>query len=367
MRLLPRTVGAGLPGRPSVRPVLLPGLVLGLVLGLLMVVPPPSPVAAGATSAALDGQVDEVHYSLGPDGTSIVLHWRGAATTLQFGAGTGYGRTAAGVAPATRPVDDPGPFREVRLGGLLPGRTYHYRIGSSGPDRWLRTSPPTGAPVHWVDVGDTASTRCKPWMSGTHDLIARQLPWFVTHGGDISYANDCGPAAVHALYNDIQTWSRSAAFMPAWGNHEYAAPTAAAPAGTPRDSLANYKGRSAIPSPQRVPTDTPQRTRAPGCSGGGGRNSCQGEDWGWFRAGNVLLISYPEPWDAGTLAAWQAVAQPIMAAAQLDPRVHAIVTYGHRPPISSTPLASPAVGSAIAGLADRFSPRPAGAASTCST
>ena len=322
-------------------------VLLASIAGLALV--GSDPTAAGAVEP-----VDEVHYSLGPDGTSVVVHWRGQPTGLRLGRSQAYDRSLRGAVPAITPVDIAGPFREARVTGLTPGTSYHYRIGT-GPDRVLTTSAQIGTPVRWVDTGDTASTWCKPWMAGMHSLIARQTPDFVTHGGDISYANDCGQPAVHRFYNDIATWSQSAALMPSWGNHEYGAPTAQAPAGTPQDSLANYKGRSAIPSAQTLALDTATRRSAPGCPGVAGLNGCRGEDWGYFRAGNVLLISYPEPWP-GALEAWRAAATSIMTAAQADPTVHATVTYGHRPPISRAGLASTSVSAAIATLADRFSP-----------
>lgn len=322
--------------------------------------------AAAITAAATLAPADEVHVSWGPDGTSAVLHWRVGATALSYGTTTGYGLSATARAPSITPVDDPGPFREAPLTGLTPGTEYHYRIGA-GPDRVFRTSPPPGRPVRWVDVGDTASTVCKPWMAEQHALIARWTPQLVTHGGDISYANDCGVPAVHGFYQDIQVWAAngtsSAAFMPVWGNHEYGPPTAKAPPGTPRDSLANYKGRSAVPNPQTVPADGAATLSAPGCPGPGNRNGCRGEDWGWFRAGEVLLISYPEPWRNTSVQAWRAGVEPVMAAAQADPTVRAVVTYGHRPPISSTSgLAPAAIRDAIASLADSWSPsgRPGG-------
>ena len=229
-------------------------------------------LTVGTLQASAADLADEVHVSWGPNGTTAVLHWRGTPTDVAFGATTDYGRTATGAAPAITPVDDPGPFREVRLTGLTAETVYHYRIGT-GPDRVFRTQPAPGSPVSWVDVGDTASTTCKPWMAQQHALIAAQQAHVVTHGGDISYANDCGVPAVHGFYTDIETWAASgtssAAFMPAWGNHEYGAPTAKAPAGTPRDSLANYKGRSAVPNPADPAGRQGDHAEGPGLPGRG--------------------------------------------------------------------------------------------------
>ena len=83
-------------------------------------------------------------------------------------------------------------------------------------------------------------------MAQTHSLIAAQNPNFVTHGGDISYANECGTPAVHQYYQDQEAWSESAAFQPAWGNHEYGSPQPDSVPGAIRDTMENYKGRSFI-------------------------------------------------------------------------------------------------------------------------
>ncbi len=312
-----------------------------------------------AGPAGAEDTVEEIHYSYGDAPGSVVVHWRGAETAIAYGLTEAYGFAAVAGPPAILPVDSAGPFREVLLTGLAPDTEYHYRIGA-GADHVLRTAP-TGS-FRWVDVGDTASTACKPWAAQVHTLIARMGPRFVTHGGDISEANVCGVPAVHAYYEDQQAWSVAAAFQPVWGNHEYGHPQAGAPAGTPRDSLANYKGRSHVTHGQAVSLDTATRTTPPGCAGP--VNTCHGEDWGWFRAGGVLFVSYPEIW-AGALASWQPVADRLMAEAQADPTVDFVVTYGHRPAYSSqaTNGWDPTVRSALDALAAKYSPgadRPAG-------
>ncbi|GAB1690545.1 fibronectin type III domain-containing protein [Krasilnikovia sp. M28-CT-15] len=311
-------------------------------------------VLRGGSAGAAD-TVDEIHYSYGDAPTSVVLDWRGEETTVAYGPTSAYGFVAVAAPPAVAPVDSPGPFREVVLSGLAPDTDYHYRIGA-GADHVLHTVA-LGS-FRWVDVGDTASALCKPWEAQVHALIERLGPWFVTHGGDISEANVCGTAAVHAYYRDQQVWSTAAAFQPVWGNHDYAQPAPGAPPGTPRDSLANYKGRSALTHARPVSLDTPARTTPPGCPGVGGVNGCRGEDWGWFRAGGVLFISYPEPW-TGALADWRPEADALLAQAQADPTVDFVVTYGHRPAYSSQTANGwdAGVRAALDALARRYSPR----------
>jgi hypothetical protein len=107
-------------------------------------------------------------------------------------------------------------------------------------------------------------------------------------------------------------WSQSAAYMPAWGNHEWDEAS---------DDLRNYKGRFAIPNAHASP--------------GAPRQGCCGEDWGWFDAGVVRFISYPEPYSDATWADWRSRAGRLMAAAEADPKIRFIVTFGHRPAYST--------------------------------
>ena len=82
----------------------------------------------------------------------------------------------------------------------------------------------------------------------------------------------------------------------------------------------------------------------------------------------MLFISYPEPWP-GAYPAWQDAADQLMAAAQADPSIDFIVTYGHRPAYSSVESdIDPDLRTAIDNLAVKYSPTAAiPAASTCST
>jgi hypothetical protein len=68
----------------------------------------------------------------------------------------------------------------------------------------------------------------------------------------------------------------------------------------------------------------------------------------------VRFISYPEPYSEATWQAWQRAAGPIMAAAQADPRINFIVTFGHRPAYSSGYHEGDA---SLAGILDSFGDR----------
>jgi hypothetical protein len=255
--------------------------------------------------------VDEVHYTFGGP-TSVTLDWRGAAQDVRYGLTTGYGSTATGVAPLWTPTSSPGPFRQAQITGLQVATTYHYSIGG-GPD-WTFHTPPVGA-YRFDAVGDLGDTRHMSHLADTLSAIARDRPSFVLMDGDLTYANLPGvsQAVVDQHFNDVMAFSTSAAYLPAWGNHEWRSPQA--------DNLNNYKGRLLFPHAARSPG-------SPAISDGG-------DDWGWWDAGGVRFIAYPEPYTAATWKDWAVHGNNLMTAAQDNPRIHYIVTYGHRPAYST--------------------------------
>jgi parallel beta-helix repeat protein len=285
--------------RPGVLPTAL-GAAFLLVGALLLI---------GSTTAAGVGAVDEVHYTFtGP--TSVAFDWRGTATDIRYGTTSSYGSTAAAHAPDPLPFSSAGPFQEIELPGLQAGATYHYSIGG-GVDHTFTTAP-TGA-FRFDVIADVGSSRDYSNVAPTQNQVAADNPAFVLVPGDLTYAEPLGQPAVDQHFNDVMAWSQQAAYMPAWGNHEWENPT--------MDDLRNYKGRFALPNPQTSPS-----APAPGCCG---------EDWSWFDAGGVRFISYPEPFSSSTWTNWQAQADPIFAAAQSNASIHFIVTFGHRPAYST--------------------------------
>ena len=253
--------------------------------------------------------VDEMHYTF-TGATSVGFSWRGAATDIRYGATTAYGSTANAHTPTPLPPSSPGPFQEVELTGLDAGATYHYSIGG-GPDHTFATAP-TGDFRFDVeaDIGSSAQFSKIP---AAQAQIASDNPAFVLAAGDLTYGHPYGPTAVDTHFNDSMAWSTKAAYMPAWGNHEYEDPT--------NDDLRNYKGRFILPHAAAA-VDAPA-------------TGCCGDDWSWFDAGPVRFIAYPEPYTSRTWTDWQAKADPIFAAAQADPAIHFIVTFGHRPAYST--------------------------------
>ncbi|MFL6075875.1 MAG: right-handed parallel beta-helix repeat-containing protein [Mycobacteriales bacterium] len=265
----------------------------------------------GAQRALADVPVDEVHYTFGGP-TSITLDWRGTAQDVRYGLTTSYDQTAQGVAPGWTPVSSAGPFWQAQIGGLAAGATYHYSIGG-GPDYTFHT-PPTGD-FRFDAIGDIGDTSHFSHLADTFSAISADQPNFVLMDGDLSYANaaNATQAVVDQHFNDVMAFSTRAAYMPAWGNHEWESEAV--------DDLRNYKGRLLMPNAQASP--------------GSPAVSCCGDDWGWFDAGGVRFIAYPEPYTSASWQDWRTQANTLMNAAQLDPSVHYIVTYGHRPAYST--------------------------------
>jgi Calcineurin-like phosphoesterase len=284
--------------------------------------------AAGPIDAAA-GAADEIHYTYtGP--TSLSFDWRGSATTIRYGRTRRYGRTARAQRATPTPFSSSGPFWEAHLRRLARGTTYHYSIGAGG-DATFTTAPKGRFGFDVVaDVGDSDSY---PAVRATQQQIAADKPAFVLVVGDLTYGNDDGQSAVDRHFNDVMAWSRRAAYMPAWGNHEW---------DSSRDDLRNYKGRFDIPNGRASP--------------GAPAQGCCGEDWGWFDAGGVRFISYPEPYTRATWTDWARAADAVMTSAQRDPRIHFIITFGHRPAYSTGYHAGDTtLASILDGFGDRYS------------
>jgi parallel beta-helix repeat protein len=264
-------------------------------------------IVPASTEAA--GTADEIHYTYTSQ-TSVSFDWRGTATDIRYGPTTSYGTTVTSHPPTPMPFSSPGPYQEADLTGLSPGTTYHYSIGG-GADFTFSTAP-TGN-FRFDVIADVGSSQNWSNVAPTQSQIAADNPAFVLMDGDLTYAEPLGQAAVDQHFNDVMAWSQQAAYMPAWGNHDWESPSF--------DDLRNYKGRLQMPNAQ-----TSSTAPAPGCCG---------DDWGWFDAGGVRFISYPEPYTNSTWLEWQSQAAPIFAAAQADPSIHFIVTFGHRPAYST--------------------------------
>ncbi|MGH9867893.1 MAG: PKD domain-containing protein [Candidatus Polarisedimenticolia bacterium] len=275
------------------------------------------PPSGGGTAAA-----DEIHWTILGEET-VAFNWRGPASESTLAYGTAPGlltSTVQGDPPSPMPDSSAGPFWEAVLTGLREDTLYHYRIGT-GPERTFRTPPVPGSSGFWIaheaEIGGPPTIH--PLAGITQQQIALDLstitgddrPRFVLAGGGLSFGDEAGPTAVDDHFNAVMAWSRSAAYMPAWGRHETVSGL---------DGRQNYEGRFEFPNSQDSPTVPPE----------GG----PGEEWMWFDYGNTRFISYPEPL-SGNWIDWRAKAITLMGQAQADPGIQFIVTWGSRSPFAS--------------------------------
>ena len=293
--------------------------------------PKPKPrttIEKAAPRAATAGTATELHYTYGGP-TSVTFNWDGSAGALRYGRTKRYGTTVRAGPPRVIPFSSNGPFRQLTITGLKPGRTYHYSVGNVAS---TFSTPPVGR-FRFDFEADVGASNDFDTVTVTQKQIVADRPAFVIVAGDLTYGNDEGLAAVDRHFNDVMVWSRSAAYMPAWGNHEWDKSS---------DDMRNYKGRFRLPHPQTSP-DAPSK-------------GCCGQDWGWFDAGAVRFIAYPEPYSYNSWRDWLTKAGPLMEAAQRNPKIHFIVTFGHRPAYSTgAHPGDPLLAAEMNTLGDRYS------------
>jgi len=270
--------------------------------------PPPAP-----SSPAEDES--QVHFSFtGP--TSVTFSWHGTGRSVRVWSKNTPPRDVEAHEASPKPFSGPGPWKEATITGLDPGVEYGYEVGRPRypVPAFFRVPPPPGTSgFSFVAVAGLGSSLDFPEVEPLHRLIATQEPAFVLGLGDLTYADIRSQASVDRHFDDVMTWSRQAAYLPIWGEHEWATQN--------RDDLRNYKGRFGLPHPQTSPG-----APAPGCCG---------KDWFWFDYGNTRFISYPEPYTDATWDDWAAKAAPLFDQAERDPAITFTITMGHRPAFSS--------------------------------
>jgi len=266
--------------------------------------PPPLPI----------DEPHEVHFTY-TSPTSVTFDWRGAGSTLRYWTKGQPPRTVSAHPPTPLPTSAPGPFQEAVADGLTAGAEYLYEVGNAARPvpMSFRAPPAASSGFVFAAVGDMGDSGGQPGATAVNADLRIADPWFVLLLGDLSYADLRSQAAVDQHFEDVMSWSRRAAYMPAWGNHEWADPA--------RDDLRNYKGRFALP----------HAAASPGAPAAG----CCGEDWYWFDFGGVRFVIYPEPYSAETWPDWARKAEPLFKEAQDSASITFIVTAGHRPAYSS--------------------------------
>ncbi|HVX93947.1 MAG TPA: metallophosphoesterase family protein [Polyangia bacterium] len=274
-------------------------------------------VDAGSAVAPVGPAEDEtqVHFTFtGP--TSVTFDWHGTGRALRIWSKTMPPRQILARDANPKPLSGPGPWKEATVNDLQPGTEYGYEVGHPRfpVPAFFSTPPAPGASsgFAFAALAGVGSSLDFSEAAPVHRLISLGDPAFVLGLGDLTFGDIRTQASVDRHFDDVMAWSRTAAYMPVWGEHEWS---------SRRDDLRNYKGRFALPHAQESP--------------GAPKAGCCGEDWYWFDYGNVRFISYPEPYTDATWDDWAAKATPLFEQAENDPAITFTITMGHHPAFSS--------------------------------
>lgn len=80
-------------------------------------------------------------------------------------------------------------------------------------------------------LAGSAAACNKSWMGSVWAQLPADNADFYTHGGDISYANDCGNPTSLQVFNDIAPVSTTRVIEWSEGNHEYGPTSSTSPSG----------------------------------------------------------------------------------------------------------------------------------------
>lgn len=262
--------------------------------------------------------LDQIHFTI-ISNTAMTFDWTGTADHINYGTDPNHLRNKVnGVHPEFLPVKSPwvssqGPYWEAKLTGLEVNTLYYYKIGNSGRIYNFRTPPESGTADFTVCITTDMHDRSTESVA-MFNQVAQFKPDFVISTGDITGAGPGGQHEVESRFRDVMLFSQTAAWMPAWGNHDWEYDDI--------DDLRTLKGRFDLPNPGTM-SDAP-------------KISCCGEDWSWFDYGNARFISFPEPYTSKTWTEWKTQVEPVFTEAQNDPNIKFIVSFGHRSAYTST-------------------------------
>jgi hypothetical protein len=275
-------------------------------MGVDAAVAPPEPRAE---------EPSQVHFTY-TSPTSATFSWRGNNRSMRIWAKSEPPRTIEARVAKPGPFSMAGTWQEAEVTDLRPDTQYAYEVGRPRqPVPTFFRSPPEAGKSGFGFAAITelgASLEFKS-VRPTHRLVAIGEPAFVLVLGGLTFADLRAQTSVDRHFEDAMAWSRSAAYLPVWSEHEWASPK--------RDDLRNYKGRFALPNAQ--------------ASVGAPPEGCCGEDWWWLDFGNVRFVSYPEPYTDATWDEWAEKAAGLFAEAEAAPTTELVVTVGHRPAYSS--------------------------------
>jgi hypothetical protein len=248
--------------------------------------------------------VENFYWSI-YDTHSVVVYWQGEATSVTVIPESGsIGKRVEGkiLGADGRKI--------ALLSGLDSDTEYQVEIGSSDQYR-VRTAPANGQGQDYSIVveGDIGASEEATLVQ---EHVLHSNPRFVLAVGDLTYANIHGKKSRQQHFSMVSnTWGKSVAYMPVWGNHEF----------KKGDNIDYYINSFFLPNTKALSY----------------RGEITEEAWYWFDYGSTRFIAYPEP-DVDSWDEWnrdvQSLDGPLVASLE-DPKIKTIVFFGHRPAFSS--------------------------------
>ncbi|MCL5319197.1 MAG: purple acid phosphatase [Thaumarchaeota archaeon] len=244
-----------------------------------------------------------VHLSTeGDPSVTVSVVWKTGGTTnssvVEYGTSAEYGSQAVGSAYTYS--GSAGFLHRVRMDGLTPGTTYHYRVGDPvggwSTDHTFQTAPVDGRNFTFTAIADQGTTK---YSIKNVELASALNSSFNLHVGDLSYSTG-SQGTWDRWFKIIEPIASNALYLPTIGNHEVDANVGG--------NLSLYLNQFVLPG---------------------------NEQWYSFDWGNAHFVSlYVSPYADGKAPQYTWLAQDLEAASN-NPRINWIIVYLHFPPYSS--------------------------------
>ena len=244
-----------------------------------------------------------VHLSTeGDPSVTVSVVWKTGGTTnssiVEYGTSAEYGSQAMGSTYTYS--GSAGVLHRVKMDGLTPGTTYHYRVGDPvggwSVDHTFQTAPVDRRNFTFTAIADQGTTKNS---IKNVELASALKSSFTLPVGDLSYSTG-SQGTWDKWFKIIEPIASNALYLPTIGNHEVDANVGG--------NLSLYLNQFVLPG---------------------------NEQWYSFEWGNTHFVSlYVSPYADGKAPQYIWLAQDLKAASN-NPRINWIIVYLHFPPYSS--------------------------------
>lgn len=244
-----------------------------------------------------------VHLSTeGDPSVTVSVVWKTGGTTkssvVEYGTSAKYGSQAMGSSYTYS--GSAGVLHRVKMDGLTPGTTYHYRVGDPiggwSVDHTFQTAPVDGRNFTFTAIADQGTTKNS---IKNVELASALNSSFTLPVGDLSYSTG-SQGTWDRWFKIIAPIASNALYLPTIGNHEVEANVGG--------NLSLYLNQFVLPGNER---------------------------WYSFDWGNAHFVSlYVSPYADGKAPQYLWLAQDLEAVSN-NPRINWVIVYLHFPPYSS--------------------------------